>query len=252
MTDQHGPRALGDPGSSPLGDQVLQSQTLESVATAAVEYHEWLTFLARPYLGTNPIELGSGFGDYAQAWLDSGVRHMTVSDIEPSRQAHLRRRFAGDDRADVCAFDVLAPPTGDYSSLVAYNVLEHIPDHVRALRSAHSLVKPGGAVIMFVPAFEFAMSRFDRQVGHLRRYTVSSLTAAFAEAGLEPEHVHYVNMPGLVAWFIGMRVMRMTPSGGRLLRLWDSQVVPRARRWEDRNRARFGQSVFGVARVPTR
>lgn len=35
---------------------------------------------------------------------------------------------------------------------------------MRALRGAHALLRPGGLVIMFVPAFEFAMSRFDRKV----------------------------------------------------------------------------------------
>lgn len=238
--------------SSPiaLGDSGLQSQTLESVASA-VNYHDWLTSLAVPYLGDNPIELGSGLGDYAETWLDKGIPHVTVSDVDPSRLARLESRFAGNDRADVRTFDVLDPPVGQYSSLVAFNVLEHIPDHHAALRSAHSMVRPGGAVIIFVPAFEFAMSQFDRQVGHVRRYTATGLDAAFTEAGLQTEQVHYVNMPGLAAWFVGMRLMRMTPGEGRLLSLWDGHVVPRARRWEQRHVPRFGQSVFGVARVPT-
>jgi hypothetical protein len=52
---------------------------------------------------------------------------------------------------------------------------------------------------MLVPAFEFAMSRFDRLVGHQRPYTVASLAEAITDAGLETETVHYVNMPGLLA-----------------------------------------------------
>ncbi len=44
-----------------LGDTTLQSRTLESVA-AARRYHAWLTELARPWLGTHPMELGSGSG----------------------------------------------------------------------------------------------------------------------------------------------------------------------------------------------
>ena len=34
---------------------------------------------------------------------------------------------------------------GDYSAAVSYNVLEHIEDHVGALRSMRDLVRPGGA-----------------------------------------------------------------------------------------------------------
>ena len=105
-------------------------------------------------------------------------------------------------------------------------------------------------MVVFVPAFEFAMSRFDRAVGHVRRYTVASLNDAFGQAGLDVVRTHYVNMPGLPAWFVGMRLLRLTPGEGRLLDLWDGQVIPRARRWEARHQAPFGQSVFGVARVP--
>jgi SAM-dependent methyltransferase len=232
-----------------LGDSVLQSQTLESVASA-VEYHDWLTSLALPYLGDSPIELGSGLGDYAQTWLDQDVPRFTATDVDPSRLAVLRDRFAREARLTVTPLDIFTPPNAEHSALVAFNVLEHIPDDVVALRAAHTLVRPGGAVIMFVPAFNFAMSRFDRQVGHVRRYTIATLRAAFDAAGLEVETAHYVNMPGLLAWCIGMRLLRMTPGEGRLLSTWDRQVVPRARKWESRHHAPFGQSVFAVARVP--
>ena len=232
-----------------LGDSALQSTTLESVASA-VNYHAWLTSLAAPYLGDDPIELGSGLGDYAQTWLDGGTPRMTVTEVDASRLAHLRARFEGDPRVTVTSIDFRTPQPGEHSAYVAFNVLEHIPDHVGALRAAHTLLKPGGAVCMFVPAFEFAMSRFDRAVGHVRRYTVRTMTDAMVEAGLEVELAHYVNLPGLPAWFVGMRLLRTTPGEGRLLTVWDGQVVPRARRWEARHRPPFGQSVFAVGRVP--
>jgi len=105
-------------------------------------------------------------------------------------------------------------------------------------------------VVLFVPAFPFAMSDFDRAVGHVRRYTVSSLTRTVVASGLDPVDVRYVNMPGLAAWTVGMRLLRMTPGDGPLLRVWDGGVVPVARALERRIRAPFGQSVFAVARVP--
>jgi hypothetical protein len=242
--------AVGEPLTA-SGDTVLQSETLESIGSA-VEYRAWLTSLAQPYLGDHPIELGSGLGDYAQDWLDLGVPAITPTEVDPGRLAALRSRFAGDPRVTVKSINVFAPEPADHSSYVAYNVLEHISDHVAALRAAHTLVRPGGAVLMFVPAFGFAMSKFDRAVGHERRYTVGSLTAAFRAAGLDPVKVHYVNLPGLPAWVVGMRLLGMTPADGPLLRVWDRQVIPRARRWESRHTPWFGQSVLGVARVPAR
>lgn len=235
--------------SGVLGDSGLQSQTLEEVGSA-VQYHRWLTDLALPYLGSHPVELGSGLGDYAQTWLDAGVPQISLCERDPARLAVLRRRFDGQEQVRVMDFDVFDPPQGRHSAFVAFNVLEHLTDDVAALRAAHRLVVPGGHVVMFVPAFPFAMSRFDRAVGHVRRYTRATLRAAFQGAGLEVEHLHYVNAPGLPAWFVGMRLLRMTPGDGPLLRVWDGAVIPVARAVESRVRPPFGQSLLAVGRVP--
>lgn len=228
-----------------LGDSALQSRTLESLASA-VNYHAWLTSLVRPHLGPHPLEIGSGLGDYARTWLDTGLPEITVSDRDPARCARLSLTFADDPRVHVDDVDVFAPTDGQHSALVAINVLEHIQDDVGALASAHRLLRPGGKVIMLVPAFTFAMSDFDRRVGHVRRYTVPRLRSAYRDAGLEVEDIRYVNAPGLLAWFVGMRLMRMTPQDGVSVRLWDRFVVPVARTVESRIRPPFGQSVLAV------
>jgi SAM-dependent methyltransferase len=233
--------------SEVLGDVALQSQTLEDLASA-VNYRRWLASMALPYLGDHAIEIGSGQGDYVQEWVEEGVR-MTASEAEPSRLAFLRSRFAGDDRVDVVAYTAPSDVEGSYSAAVAFNVLEHIPDDVAALRGLGRLLRPGGAVILIVPAFEFAMGRFDRAVGHQRRYRLRTLGAALEQAGLRTERLNYVNSLGLLAWFVGMRLMRMTPGEGPILTAWDRAVVPVLHRTEARWHPPFGQSVFSVARV---
>jgi SAM-dependent methyltransferase len=231
------------------GDSLLQTFTLESLA-GAVNYHAWLRDLIQPYLGEDPVEVGSGLGDYAAGWVDAGQARITVSDADPSRRGLLMDRFADDVRVTVRDVDVFHPHESEHSSLVAINVLEHIDDHVGVLSAAHRLLRPGGHVVMFVPAFPFAMSRFDRAVGHHRRYRRATLRCAYEDAGLRVEHLHYVNAPGLLAWFVGMRMLRMTPQDGLSVRLWDRLVIPIARAVEDRLRPPFGQSLLAIGSTP--
>lgn len=242
MTDPQTPRVSGD--------SELQTFALDSLSEAD-RYHRWLTDLAFPHLGDHPLEIGSGLGGYAATWLESGLPSITVSERDPGRLAVLHERFDHDRRVTVKDIDVFAPEPADHTAMVAMNVLEHIEDHVGALASAHTLLRPGGKVVMFVPAFGFAMSRFDRAIGHYRRYTKDMLAQAYAEAGLQVEQLHYVNAPGLMAWFLGMRVMGMTPKYGPTVKVWDAVVVPTARALETRVRPPFGQSVFAVGRVPS-
>jgi hypothetical protein len=104
--------------------------------------------------------------------------------------------------------------------------------------------------VHFVPAFPFAMSRFDRDIGHFRRYRRQDVVALAREAGLELVRAHYVNMPGLVAWFVMMRLLRRRPTPGPLLWIWDRIVIRTERRLESVVRPPFGQSLLLVARVP--
>lgn len=230
------------------GDSPLQSRVLESL-TSVINYQAWLTELALPYLGDHPVELGSGNGDYAQRWLDLGVPEITVSELDPSRLEGLKTRFADEPRVHVREIDVTRPIGENYSALVAFNVLEHIEDDVVALRGARRLVRPGGHVVMFVPAFEFAYGRFDAQVGHFRRYRLSNLRDRFEQAGLAVEDIRYVNAPGLLSWFLGVRLLRMPVSDSALVKLWDRTITPAARRLEAKRRPPFGQSLLAVGRV---
>ena len=225
----------------------LQHSVLEALEGAR-NYNAWIASLVAPYLRDDPLEIGSGTGTYAQLWLDSGTARLTVSETEPALVDSLRERFADDARVSVRSLDLLAAPPAQHSAVVALNVLEHIADDVAGLRAAAHLVRPGGAVVVFVPAFPFAMSRFDRAIGHYRRYTMKSARGALSAAGLVVQDVRYVNAPGLVAWTIGMRLLRMTPGEGVVLRSWDRAVVPVARRLEERWQPPFGQSVLAVGR----
>jgi SAM-dependent methyltransferase len=174
---------------------------------------------------------------------------VTVSELDPAALERLRARFAGDSRVAVETIDLLEAPQREHSAFVALNVLEHIENDRRALRGAASLVRPGGRVIVFVPAFPFAAGKFDREIGHHRRYTKSTLKAAYEESGLTMEKIRYVNAPGLPAWYLSGLLLGGEPRGGVLLSLWDRGVVPVTRRVERLLPPPFGQSVLAVGRT---
>jgi SAM-dependent methyltransferase len=226
----------------------LQSAVLEEL-TSAVNYTAWLTSLVAPWLGDDPLEIGSGHGD-AAALLVAGGQRMTCSEADASRLAVLRDRFAGHATVAVRELKVPILESATHSAVVAFNVLEHIEDDVAALRDFAGLLRPGGRVVLIVPAFELAMSRFDREIGHHRRYRVATMTAALEAAGLRPLRVHYVNSVGLLGWTLLVKLLRSRPRNGLALRLFDRAFVPVLRRLESAVRPPFGQSVFAVAEKP--
>lgn len=228
------------------GDTLLQSAVLEDLSDA-VNYQMWLADLIRPYLGDEPLEIGSGMGDYAALWLPD-VKHFTATEGDAQRLLGLKDRFAGEPKVTVRELLLPVDETGSHSSVVALNVWEHIDDHVGALVSARRLLRPGGTVALVVPAFEAAMSRFDREIGHVRRYTTSSMEQALTAAGLRIEELRYVNPVGLISWMVVCRLLRQRPKNGLMLRTYDRMVVPLLRKAERGRKPPFGQSVFAVGR----
>ncbi len=230
-------------------ETLFQSEVLESLSEAW-RYRRWLADLARPWLADHPIEIGSGLGDYTAEWLPS-VRRITASEADPGRLVLLKERFKAEPRVDVRELRLPSDDQDGFSAAVALNVLEHIAPDVEAVRSMARLVRPGGHVVILVPAFEFAMSRFDRAVGHVRRYTTARLRDVLVDAGVEPVDIRYVNSVGLINWTLVVRGLRLTPRNGPLVRTFDRLVVPPLRRIEARVAPPFGQSVFAVAqRLP--
>ncbi len=145
----------------------------------------------------------------------------------------------------------LAEQVGEpVATVLAINVLEHIEDDAEALRRMAAMTCPGGTVVIWVPGYQQLYGEFDRAVGHVRRYTPTTLGAAFERAGLAPVQVKPVNLLGGIAWWLTVRrggVGRQKPG---LVRIYDRFVVPTTRFVERRVTPPFGQSVLGVASVP--
>jgi protein-L-isoaspartate O-methyltransferase len=244
----HQPRDGDAPESEAVtGDAAFQTVVLEEMA-AATNYRGWLGSLMLPFLGDRPLEVGSGTGDYAELWAAAGLQVTATEGYQPLVE-QLHRRFDG--HPNVRVRPLMAPVTerANHSAVVALNVLEHIPDDVAALRSFAGLVRAGGAVVVFVPAFPLLMSSFDMTVGHQRRYRRRTLTAAMVAAGLQVEVVHYVNLVGFFGWLVAMRLLRGRPRDGLLLSVFDRAIVPVMRRAEAAVAPPFGQSLLAVGRV---
>jgi SAM-dependent methyltransferase len=231
------------------GDRQIQCDVL--VALAECQNHrEWFASFAKPYLGEHPIEIGSGLGDYALEWIPS-VEKYTATEADPALFAELQKHMAQYPNVTVRQLLLPTEERGDHSCLVSYNVLEHIDDHVGALRSMARLVRPEGYIVLVCPAFPFAMSPVDVATGHVRRYTKRTMRKALTDAGLEVVQVRYANSIGLVCYYGFTSVLKKQPSTGGTMSFYDRLVVPVVRFLERLvgDRPPFGQSVVAVARV---
>jgi SAM-dependent methyltransferase len=79
-----------------------------------------------------------------------------------------------------------------FDVVCAFEVLEHLADDVAALTEWCQRIRPGGSLVLSVPADPERFGPMDRLVGHYRRYSADTMAAALEAAGLRPVRmVHY-------------------------------------------------------------
>ncbi|MDX3967634.1 MAG: class I SAM-dependent methyltransferase [Bradyrhizobium sp.] len=150
------------------------------------------------------VDLGCGTGGFLHHLTQfAGLLPSQVLGIEPderaasvaSRRGLPIRQMAPDDIA-------LAQIPQPADVICLLDVLEHIEDAPAALQQIRKLVRPGGYIVILVPALTALWSEWDVRLGHKRRYSRATLEAQLIEGGWEPIRSRYLfsamTIPGLV------------------------------------------------------
>ncbi|MGH9934973.1 MAG: methyltransferase domain-containing protein [Blastocatellia bacterium] len=83
--------------------------------------------------------------------------------------------------------------SGSFDAVLALDVLEHLDNDAIGLYQAAQMVKPGGLLLVTVPALPSLWGGQDVISHHRRRYTKAALRQTFERAGLPPPRVSYFN-----------------------------------------------------------
>lgn len=225
--------------------------TLETFAETPRLNRWYFDELSGPIHG-EVLEIGSGIGNMSEH-LARAASHLTVSDMEPDYVRALEERFAGRDDVDVVRFvlgEEIPPQIAErsFDAIVSLNVIEHVEDDLRAVSELAEHLRPGGHLLSYVPATDWAYGSIDLYLHHYRRYGVESFSALMRGAGLEVTEIHYVNLVGLAGWLLNGRVLRRTTLSNEQTKLFDL-AVPIIRRLETL-RPPIGLGLICHARKP--
>ena len=141
-----------------------------------------------PPSGTMAIDVGSGTGSFADGLARSGFRVLAL-DVRPEGLRRLRETDSPAWAAMGLCTD-LPVAAGAADIVLTFDVLEHTDDEV-SLGEIARVLRPGGIVVITVPAMPWLWSSRDEDAGHLRRYSRRGLLSLVERAGLEPLDVRF-------------------------------------------------------------
>jgi SAM-dependent methyltransferase len=147
------------------------------------------------------LEVGCGAGALLDELAHRGWQAVGVDSSERARHvaAAIAAATGGKQR-------LLAAPDPEWSAcfdlVCALEVLEHIEDDRAAMRQWAGWLRPGGTLLVSVPAHQRRWNAGDEWAGHYRRYERADLLDVVRSAGLLVEHVECYGFPlgNLTEW----------------------------------------------------
>ncbi|MBU6415523.1 methyltransferase domain-containing protein, partial [Patescibacteria group bacterium] len=205
--------------------------------------------------GGDFLDIGAGEGYLLSLARDGGFQ---VFGIEPNEDLIQlsRHRYGEMEIAHGGAEQMLPRLSKKFDTAVMADVLEHIEDDAMTLKKLFNVIKPGGRLIIVVPAYPFLFCHSDKAEGHFRRYTRRELKKLVEQSGFRVVAVRYWNMLGLLPHLFFGKILgnnladirKRVHGGGKsllnsFLHFWFSHI-------ENNYNLGFGISIIMVAEKP--
>ncbi len=164
------------------------------------------------------IDFGSGDG-YFSAMVSARIGEKIIN-IEPAE--NMVRYY---QEPPLKSLDDIEEQSVDF--IYSLNVLEHIENDTEIVQKFYQVLKTGGSVLLYLPAFPCLYSSMDKKVGHYRRYTSKDANRLFNPQKWEIECLKYADFLG---WFISLLFKYIGNDKGDIsptcLKIYDKLLFP--------------------------
>ncbi len=236
---------------NPESNNPLGFSTMSQQIRYAKNYYSWIFSTIKYYLGNSVLEIGPGWGQIASHILSMGKMYFAVDTSEEVIK-YLKKVFPENEerflKADITDPGISRILATSIDTILTMNLLEHIEDPVIFLKTIRKSF-PDARIIIQVPAMECLYGTFDRDAGHFRRYSITSMKETLSKAGYSLIKVSYFNALGALTWLFSTRMLKLQlneKTTGKFINLNDLLLIPVSKILEPLFRRFIGQSVIAV------
>ena len=189
------------------------------------------------------LEVGAGIGSFTNNYKNK-FSDITLTELDPHNITRLKQKFR--DTKIKISSHYTSQIEEKFNTILYMNVLEHIEDDKEEVNIAVSKLNQGGHLIILVPAHNELYSKFDKEIGHFRRYKVDFFNQLNID-NVEIIKLQYIDCSGYFLYYLNKFFFKneVYPSLLKIF-IWDKIFTPLTIILDKLLNYRYGKNVLCV------
>tara|TARA_Y100000287_G_C14106612_1_gene297891 strand:- start:28 stop:708 length:681 start_codon:yes stop_codon:yes gene_type:complete len=209
----------------------------------AVLWRKYIYFLVKKYIKNDLLEVGAGIGSFTKNYKNN-LKNITLTELDKQNIKRLKKRFKG-SKIKIKA-KLTSKLNGKFNSILYMNVLEHIKNDKKEINISLNKLNKKGYLIILVPAHNELYTKFDKEIGHFRRYKVNFFKKLkFKNAKIVK--LQYLDCLGYFLYYLNKMFYKneIYPSKTKIF-IWDKFFTPLTFFFDRFLNYRFGKNVLCI------
>tara|TARA_E500000178_G_scaffold320384_1_gene343471 strand:+ start:2063 stop:2743 length:681 start_codon:yes stop_codon:yes gene_type:complete len=209
----------------------------------AVFWRKYIYFLVKKYIKNDLLEVGAGIGSFTENYKNYFSK-ITLTELDINNIKKLKKRFKNSKiKIDSKYTEKI---NRKFNSILYMNVLEHIKNDKKEINICLNRLNKNGYLIILVPAHNELFTKFDKEIGHFRRYKITF----FKKLKLKNSSIvklQYLDCLGYFLYFLNKIFYKneIYPSEAKIF-IWDKFFTPLTFFLDKILNYKFGKNVLCI------
>ena len=231
-----------------MNEYKYSGQELETFLYAQNWKSYWSSRVMK-YMGENILEVGAGIGTNTEIFSNKHYHRWVCLEPDTRFAEYLTSSILRKNKDS--PYNVIQGTIKDitddskFDTILYIDVLEHVEYDKIELQYVTKYLDRGGAIIILVPAHSWLFSKFDKAIGHYRRYNKKMLSSIIPR-NMKLDRIEYLDSVGLLASVFNRFLLKSQAPSIKQVKLWDSIMIPGSIVLDRFFKYSIGKSILGV------
>jgi 2-polyprenyl-3-methyl-5-hydroxy-6-metoxy-1,4-benzoquinol methylase len=190
----------------------------------AINFRNYQSYLIKKYISGLVAEIGAGYGVNLKYYYKFASK---IHLFEPSKNLYrILKKKIKKKNLKIFSRPLNKNIKNKYNTIIYLDVLEHITNDISEIIKAYNALKKNGNLIISVPAFQHLFSKFDLDLGHIKRYRKKDFEIIAKKIKAEIVLIKYYDSIGYFLSLASKLLSKEYKKNFKLkIMIWDKMII---------------------------